>query len=126
KMSVKMKNGFLYSRKDFPDVKQGNVVFAIAVQSNGQILIQATFGELDGVSGSRVARLLPNGDLDPGFRVEVRLTPVTSLIAQPDGRVLMGGDFSSVNGVSRNRMARVNPDGSLDPSFVPAMEPAST
>lgn len=93
-------------------------VWGVAVQPDGKILIGGGFGAVDGVPRWRIARLLPDGALDPGFEATAD-SWVQCLVVEPDGKVLVGGTFDSMNGALRRSIVRLNPDGSLDPTFDP-------
>jgi uncharacterized delta-60 repeat protein len=98
------------------------VVFAIALQPDGKILIGGDFGVYDGTPRSYVARLKANGSLDPDFDPgSVALQPVRTITVQPDGKIIIGGDYISLDGVNRTHIARLNPDGTPDPSFDPPL-----
>ncbi|HXI51135.1 MAG TPA: hypothetical protein VNH84_06510, partial [Candidatus Saccharimonadales bacterium] len=89
------------------------------------VVIGGTFNEYDGVPRSHVARLLPDGSLDPSFDPHLGPDgPVFAVAPQSDGRLVIGGMFNMVDGRPRNYLARLNQDGSLDESFVPDL-PAS-
>ncbi|PTN33783.1 delta-60 repeat domain-containing protein [Desulfonatronum sp. SC1] len=95
-------------------------VRALAVQSDGKILVGGDFTTIAGTGRNRIARLHADGSLDTAFNPGTGATAtVQSIAVQSDGKVLVGGDFTSYNGTSRNRIARLNTDGSLDPSFNP-------
>ena len=92
-------------------------VRALAVQSDGRLLVGGFFARVGGASRSNLARLNPDGSLDSSFNP----TPngaVHAIALQPDGKILIGGAFSSVNGSERRSIARLNADGSLDSTFV--------
>lgn len=97
--------------------------FAIALRSDGRILIGGIFTEVQGVARGSIARLNPDGTLDSSFGnglagiVGNGFPTVSSLRLQPDGRILVGGLYTSINGVPRQGIARLNADGSLDTSF---------
>jgi uncharacterized delta-60 repeat protein len=99
-----------------------NDVGAIAVQTDGKILIGGNFTSYNGVGRNRIARLNADGSLDPGFEPGAGSNGhVETMAMQTDGKVLITGGFTSYNGVGRNRIARLNPDGSLDPGFEPGV-----
>ncbi len=94
-------------------------VEAIAVQSDGKVLIGGQFSSVNGTGRNFVARLNTDGSLDTGFLNGVtgpnaRVMAVATL---GDGRVVIGGTFTSVDGTARNRIARLNTDGTLDTGF---------
>lgn len=92
--------------------------FAVAIQTDGKILVGGAFTSIEGFTRNRIARLNTNGTIDPFFNPGTGFNGgVESILAQPDGRLLVVGSFTSFNGISRNRVARLNSDGSLDSSF---------
>ena len=91
-------------------------VRAIAVQTNGQIIIGGDFTQVAGTNHSRIARLNANGSRDTNFNAAVNAT-VRALAIQPDGKILVGGDFGLVNNSSRGSIVRLNVDGSIDGTF---------
>jgi len=94
-----------------------DVVRAVAVQSDGRILIGGYFTAVNGVTRAFLARLMPDGSLDGTFTT-VLDGFVEAVVLQPDGKILIGGGFSAVNGVSAPALARLNAaDGSRDGSF---------
>lgn len=97
-------------------------VYAVAMQSDGKVLIGGTFTSVNGLSRSRLARLNVDGSVDVGFSPNVA-GPVFSVAVQSDGRVLIGGNMGSVNGVIRMRVARIHANGTVDLSFDPGSGP---
>ncbi len=97
-----------------PLLNSGAIVFALAVQTNGQIIIGGIFYDIGGVSRSRIARLNANGSLDVNFSPIGASSTVSALGLQEDGKVLLGGDFYSINGAQRMRIARLLPNGAVD------------
>jgi uncharacterized delta-60 repeat protein/uncharacterized repeat protein (TIGR01451 family) len=93
-------------------------VHAIAVQTNGQILIGGEFLTVNGFAVTRIARLNTDGTLDNTFIVGLGADgAVKSIVIGRDGKIVIGGDFATINGVPRNGVARLNSDGSVDTSF---------
>ncbi|MCB1204791.1 MAG: SUMF1/EgtB/PvdO family nonheme iron enzyme [Verrucomicrobiae bacterium] len=96
---------------------------AVAIDAEGRILIAGDFSEYDGTPRGRLARILPDGSIDPSFDPGSGVDGVISCLAvQPNGRVLIGGDFGNYNGVARQRIARVTGNGALDFSFDPGTD----
>ena len=93
----------------------GNDVKAIAVQSDGKILIGGNFTSVGGVSRAYLARLNADGTLDTGFNPSLNL-PVFCIALQADGSIIVGGQFYSP-GFTRRGVARLFSDGTMDPSF---------
>ena len=106
------------------------VVYAMAYQPNGQVLIGGSFttvqpaGAASATTRNHIARLNADGSLDTSFDPNTDKT-VLSLAVQPNGQIVVGGGFSTMqpNGAAtpttRNCAARINADGSLDTSFDP-------
>jgi uncharacterized delta-60 repeat protein len=96
-----------------------NTVTAIALQSDGKILVGGDFTSYSGVSINRIIRLNTDGSVDNSFVIGTGFTTtVNTITLQSDGKILVGGVFTSYSGVSRNRIIRLNTDGSVDTSFV--------
>jgi uncharacterized delta-60 repeat protein len=107
-------------------IREGRTA-AIALQSDGRILIGGSFTTQPLVSESRsILRVLPSGALDPTFEAG-ESTPVTgyygfpstveAVVIQPDGRILVAGVFVTMGGQPSYKIARLLASGSLDPSF---------
>lgn len=114
-----------------------NVVFAIAFQSNGQIVIGGGFTALqpNGSSFSTtrdfIARLNSDGSLDTSFNPSLNngVDAVAALqdgslivggnftAAQTGGDILIGGSFSSVGGAPTPYLVRLNNDSTVDSMF---------
>jgi uncharacterized delta-60 repeat protein len=101
-----------------PGAGANSGVWAVAVQPDGKAVIAGEFTRFAEVATNRVARLTPEGVLDPTFTADVDFS-VTSLVLQPDGKVVIGGWFTQVDGIPARGIARLNADGSLDASFNP-------
>ena len=102
-------------------------VLAIAVQTDGKILIGGQFTIFNGTASKYITRLNSDGTLDSTFNSgTAALATVNAVVIQPDGKILIGGLFTSYNGVARNRIARLNADGTLDLTFNPGTGAGST
>ncbi len=87
------------------------IVHAVGLAADGKILIGGAFTQYDGVDRGRVARLNPDGTLDPTFDVGTGANDtVFALVVQPNSAVLIGGDFTEVDGLPRQRIARLHGD----------------
>jgi uncharacterized delta-60 repeat protein len=94
-------------------------VYAIGVQTNGQIVIAGAFNIFDARIRNKVARLNSDGSLDETFSPALGPDfPVYSLLIQPDQKAVIGGMFTDYNGTRRRALARLRLDGSLDTSFM--------
>jgi uncharacterized delta-60 repeat protein/uncharacterized repeat protein (TIGR01451 family) len=90
-------------------------VRAIAVQSDGRIVIGGAFHNINGVTLNHIARLNAGGSVDQTFNPGIGANDlVTSITLQPDTRIILGGQFTLCNGVTRGRITRLNNDGTQD------------
>jgi len=104
-----------------------STVNALALQTNGQVVIGGNFIKVNGTTRNNIARLNTDGGVDTTFNPFVGITGagvlagVNALAMQSDGKVLVGGDFTSVGGTARTNVARINSNGGLDLSFNPGV-----
>ncbi len=92
---------------------------AVAIQSDGKILVGGTYKDADGTPSFFLTRLNADGSLDPGF---ISVSPrdfapaglVRALALQDDGRIVFGGGFET----GYPSLVRLNADGSRDSGFV--------
>ncbi|HYC69752.1 MAG TPA: Calx-beta domain-containing protein [Opitutaceae bacterium] len=94
-----------------------NTVFDLARQPDGAIVLGGNFSTVHGTARRNLARLLPDGSVDPSFQADTNGV-VWTVLAEPDGSTLAGGRFTQVNGADRARLVRLRADGSVDPEFV--------
>jgi uncharacterized delta-60 repeat protein len=90
-------------------VTNGSVT-AVALQSDGRILIGGTFTNVDGVSRYSIARLNSDGSLDMTFGGGPSGGGVSCILPRADGKIFVGGNFGG-------NIALLNSDGSFDKSF---------
>jgi uncharacterized delta-60 repeat protein len=110
------------------DPNTNGYVWVVVVQPDGKILIGGNFTTVSpnggpAVTRNRIARLNPDGSLDPGFNPNVTDTNPNTIInaiaVQADGQVLVGGFFTSIGGQMRNNIARLDATTGLADSFNP-------
>jgi uncharacterized delta-60 repeat protein len=102
-----------------------NGVLALAVQSDGAILVGGEFSSIAGSAWANLARLTPAGDRDPTFNPIVN-GPVYAILQFDDQaarRIRIGGNFTLVNGESRRSLAALANDGGFDSTFNPFVNP---
>lgn len=111
---------------------QSESVRALALQSDGRIVVGGDFVTINGKARSGLARLNPDGTLDINFNAGVSLNRpasgftqslVETILIQTDGGILIGGRFDAVNGVGRTNIARLRRDGSVDSGFTAKVGP---
>lgn len=102
-------------------------VSALAVQSDGKVLVGGDFTTYNGVPRARIVRLNPDGTVDETFDPGTGPNNgIKEIVVQPDGKVLIIGYFTSVAEVSRPFVARLNADGTLDTGFNPGTGPSAS
>ena len=68
------------------------MVYSLATQSDGKIIIGGDFNGVGGKYRGGMARINPNGSLDTSFKGGVD-GYVKSVAVQADGKILVGGHF---------------------------------
>ncbi|MEO8427772.1 MAG: Calx-beta domain-containing protein, partial [Verrucomicrobiota bacterium] len=106
-----------------PSDQFGNLaeITTIGQQPDGKLLVAGPFSRFHGAPRRGLARLNPDGTLDPtldigeGFRLLNQFgtdyVNVEAMALQPNGQILVGGNFNLFNGVTRFALARLNGDG---------------
>jgi uncharacterized delta-60 repeat protein len=91
---------------------------ALALQSDGRIIVGGQFSQIDLTQRFNLARLNTNGSVDLSFDpLNGPSGDVNAIVIQPDGRIVIGGTFIGYNGFARGGVARVLGDGTLDLTF---------
>jgi uncharacterized delta-60 repeat protein len=99
-----------------PDLSSDGHVYAIVVQTNGDIVIGGDFDSVSGQPIANLARLHSDGTLDTSFPTGTD-NQVSSLALQPDGKIIVGGSFTNLQGIPCAGLGRLLPDGEVDPNF---------
>ncbi len=98
-------------------------VQGIALQADGRILIHGGFNNVGGYPRPGVARLWPNGVVDPEFSPGMpKRGPldgwVEAVAVSPANNVFLGGEFQQFDGLPRTNFVRLN-GGPLQPIPAP-------
>ncbi len=93
-------------------------VKALAVQSDGRIVVGGKFEMVSGQWYTNIVRLNSDGSVDRTFNPGASGI-VRSLALQADGKILVGGYFTILGGQSRTNIGRLNADGRVDAAFNP-------
>jgi uncharacterized delta-60 repeat protein len=93
------------------------IVWSIAVQADEKIIIAGEFTSVGGLPRNRIARLYPDGTVDPNFNPGANGT-IYRVLVEPAGTILIAGNFTRLGGGGTgnsvvNRIARLNKDGSI-------------
>jgi uncharacterized delta-60 repeat protein len=102
-------DGVVDSTTLFKNTGADKTVRALALQTDGAILVGGEFSTIDGTARNFIARLQADGDRDLTFDPNAN-DVVRSIAVQDDGAILVGGEFTTIGGVSRNFIARLKAD----------------
>ncbi len=103
-----------------PNLSGDGYVNAVAVQSDGKMIVVGEFSKTNGFDSGRITRINADGSADTSFNTGSGFDSAPKGVSiQPDGKILVSGRFSSYNGTTRTMVARLNSDGSLDATFNP-------
>ena len=97
-----------------------NSIGALAVQTDGKIIVGGSFTSWNGTTTTRIARLNSDGTLDTTFTTNTGTganSTVQSIAIQSDGKIVIGGVFTTFDGTDTRGLARLNSDGLLDTAF---------
>ena len=97
-----------------------NVIYTIAIQSDGKILVGGNFSAWNGTTVGRIVRLNSDGTRDTAFTTNTGTgadSSIETIAIQSDGKILVGGYFTSWNGTAVNYIVRLNSDGTRDTAF---------
>jgi len=118
----------------FNNPSPNNQVATITMQRDGEILIGGAFttvqyisagsGSSSGTNVDFIARLNPNGNLDPNFPTNSG-GPIRQIVVQNDGKILLAGTVGTLTWDTESffnayYIARINPNGIPDQSFFPS------
>lgn len=94
------------------------IVYQIAQQIDGKIIIAGSFTTYNGIIVNRIARILPDGSLDSSFLTGTGASlNITNIAVQSDGKIILAGNFSVFNGFPAGRIVRLHSDGTTDYTF---------
>lgn len=93
-------------------------VNVVVRQPDGKLVIGGDFIQYDGVVKNRIARLNPDGSLDPSFNTGSGFgSSVYEIYILPNGKFLVGGNFTTFDGNPVGGFVRLNSDGTIDNTF---------
>ena len=99
------------------------VVNAVAVQTDGKIVVGGGFTQFNGAAANRIVRLNSDGSRDTAFTTANGTgfnAAVNAITLQSDGKIVIGGSFTQASGTTANRIVRLTTTGSRDAAFTTA------
>ena len=97
-------------------------VAALALQSDGKLLVGGEFDHIGGQARGNVARFYPGGSLDDDLSYGVTNLPaggasVQALARRLDDKIAVGGYFNQLGPNIRHDLGQLNADGTVDMNF---------
>jgi uncharacterized delta-60 repeat protein len=108
------------SQDTFTGPTGGYGIEAVALQSDGKVLVGGSFSALNGIARDLIGRLNADGSVDNSFDPgPPPHTGVRAIAVQTNGKIILGGGPADpvANGSYFN-VTRLNPNGSADGTFV--------
>ncbi len=97
------------SFKVSPMYIDGTINDVLVHPKDGKIIIVGRFTMVGGIKCNRVARLNPDGSVDPTFDSKIGADhEVLSVAVQKSGNLIIGGSFRNYDGVKCDGLARIN------------------
>ena len=122
------------SANDGFDPGPNGVVYDVATQADGRILVAGGFSSIAGTNRSFLARLNVDGSVDAQFHPTVGAFPgddlgrAVAVAVQADGKILVGGEVifadtttGGPGGYIIAGLGRLHPDGTTDTNFIPRL-----
>jgi uncharacterized delta-60 repeat protein len=101
-----------------PGLGANNTIYAIAIQSDGKILIGGDFTTYNGIQSNRIARLNIDGTLDISFNsASGPDNTVYAIAIQNNGKIIIGGSFNKYGNINRSKIAQLNATGTIFAPF---------
>jgi uncharacterized delta-60 repeat protein len=92
-----------------------STINAVAIQSNGQIVLAGNFTNWNGVTVNGIVRLNADGTIDTAFTTNTGsgIFSVLKIIIQRDRKILIGGNFNGFNRINRSGIVRIGGENAL-------------
>jgi hypothetical protein len=100
------------------DLRANGTVYAVALQPDGGVVIGGEFSAINGEPRRNIARLRPDGSLDPDWTCPIG-GRVHALAVSDVGEVFVAGNFFVVDGKSRVGLAKLSAAGVVDDLWQP-------
>ncbi len=86
--------------------------------SDGSVVIAGTFNRIDGSARRSLAKILPDGTLDPNFAPAL-IGTAYSLARDASDNIYVTGSFGYIGSTLRRNIAKLTPNGSVIASWAP-------
>lgn len=111
------------NRDGFAGGQYDGEVRKVIEQPDGKLIVLGSFNTYNGKPAGGIARLLPNGEMDPSFAHSVGFNSTSFYevyggYLQSDGKIVVIGSMQTFNSANILRgICRLNSDGTLDQTF---------
>jgi large repetitive protein len=106
--------------QNFLSVNSSNSIRALALQSDGRILVAGDFTNFNGIARPHLVRLNTNGSFDSSFSSVLQPGDrICALAIQPDDKILICGTNTAGGPIADLGVLRLQRNGGLDPTFDP-------
>jgi uncharacterized delta-60 repeat protein len=96
-----------------------DIVFCVAIQSDGKIICGGEFTTYKGESYPGIIRLNKDGSIDTTFVVGAGFNSEVYCVAiQDDGKIVVGGGFTTYKATSSPKIVRLDTVGDIDTTFI--------
>lgn len=93
-------------------------VASMALLEDGSLLIGGSFFYYDSTDSPYLAKILPDGSLDPSFFTGSGPSwAITAMAVAPNSQIYLGGVFQTYDAFYSPGLVRINADGSIDNTF---------
>lgn len=100
--------------ESFPTLSSGGEVLATAQATDGSLYVGGYFTNIGGISRNSLARILPDGTVDPAFNPNVSGNVLDIKLDEANSLLYITGQFSTINGsIARTNFAVVDTDTGL-------------
>lgn len=110
------------------DGTTAGVVYSVAVQADGKILVGGDFASFNSHATQNLVRLNSDGTVDTSFSSQSGIDNIVrKVLVQPDQKILVGGNFTTFQSANATYLVRLNANGTVDTSFKnPSISPAGS
>lgn len=92
--------------RSFRPAAPDEAIQSLVVEADGAIALGGKFTRVGGETRRYLARLRPDGSLDPDYQPAVAEW-ITAMTQLADGKLLVAGDFTGIDGLARSHLARL-------------------
>jgi uncharacterized delta-60 repeat protein len=112
-----LENGLFDASFNSGQTGANNLIKTAVLQSDSKIVIGGSFTKYNARTCNRLARILPDGEIDDTFNTGSGFKGQVYALAMQEDKVIVAGNFTTYNDAPAVRIVRLLEDGSRDPGF---------